>query len=232
MSLWLMMRCLQDIMCNILMWVNIYDPFTSNLGIDINWNWLDYPWILIVPLSFGLYVESSLSIVKSAVVSYADCIHIVIQQTLTVESEVLHPTLPNRPLTLLQNPTTTEYCEIGCPSNWYTAFWDSSLSNISNILSLNPWNSHCCHSPRSQLYPPSRSWKIPHTDNSVPSGLRSSTRTRGIMNYLLRSHMQGRLWSTISQYSICLLVRVWYRSNSVNVRSSSVASGSILAMLT
>jgi hypothetical protein len=35
----------------------------------------------------------------------------VIQQTRTAESEVLHTTLPNWPLTLLQNPKTTEYHE-------------------------------------------------------------------------------------------------------------------------
>jgi hypothetical protein len=57
----LMMRWLQDSMRNILMWVTIYDPFASNLGIDENWNRLDYPWIIIVPLPFFLYVESLLS---------------------------------------------------------------------------------------------------------------------------------------------------------------------------
>jgi len=34
---------LQDIIRNILMCVTIYDLFTSNLGIDDNWNRLDYP---------------------------------------------------------------------------------------------------------------------------------------------------------------------------------------------
>jgi hypothetical protein len=37
--------------------------------------------------------------------------HIVILQTLTTESEVLHTTLPNRLLILLQNPEITEYNE-------------------------------------------------------------------------------------------------------------------------
>jgi len=60
MSFWLMMLWLQDIMHNILMWVTIYDPFTSNLGIDDNWNRLDYPWIFIVPSPFILYLESLL----------------------------------------------------------------------------------------------------------------------------------------------------------------------------
>jgi len=109
MSLWLMMWCLQDIMRNILMWVTINDPFASNLGIDDNWNRLDYPWIFIVPLPFFLYVESLLCQLKSSVISYTDCIHKVIQQTWTAENEVLHTTLPSWPLTLLQNPITTEY---------------------------------------------------------------------------------------------------------------------------
>ena len=60
MSVWLIMWCLQDIMHNILMWVTIYDPVTSNLGINDNWNRLDYPRIFIVPLPFFLYGESLL----------------------------------------------------------------------------------------------------------------------------------------------------------------------------
>ena len=76
-----MMRCLQDSMRNILRWVTIYDPFASNLGIDKNWNRLDYPWIFIVPSPFFLYVESRLCKPKSSVFSYTDCIQIVIQQT-------------------------------------------------------------------------------------------------------------------------------------------------------
>jgi len=51
-----MMRCLQEIMRNILMWVTIYDPFASNLAIDDNGNRLDYPWVFIVPLLFIFYV--------------------------------------------------------------------------------------------------------------------------------------------------------------------------------
>jgi len=69
------MRCLQDIMCNILMWVTIYDQFLSNLGIDENWNRLDYPWIFIVPLLFILYVDSLLSKPKFSLISYTDCMH-------------------------------------------------------------------------------------------------------------------------------------------------------------
>jgi len=100
---------LQDIMRNILMWVTINDPFASNLGIDDKWNWLYYPWIIIVPLPFWAYVESHLCHPKSSVFTNSYCIHIVIQQTRTAESEVLQTTLPNRQLTLLQNPKTTEY---------------------------------------------------------------------------------------------------------------------------
>jgi len=81
-----MMRRLQDSMRNILMWVTIYDPFASNLGIEENWNWLDYPWTFPVPLPFFLYVESLLSNPKFSLFSYTDCIHIVIQLTWTAES--------------------------------------------------------------------------------------------------------------------------------------------------
>ena len=103
-----MMRRLQDSMCNILMRVTFYDQFAGNLGIDENWNRLDYPGTFIVPLPFFLYVESLLSNPKFSLFSYTDCLHIVIQPTRTAESQVLHTTLPSRPLTLLQNPKTTE----------------------------------------------------------------------------------------------------------------------------
>jgi len=103
-----MTRCLQDSMRNILMCVTIFDPFASNLGIDEIWNRLDHPWIFIVPLRFFLYVESLLPNPIWCLLSYPDCIHIVIQQTQTAKSEVLHTTLPRRPLTLLQNPKSTE----------------------------------------------------------------------------------------------------------------------------
>jgi len=53
-----MMWCIQDIIRNILMWVTIYDPFASNVGIVEDWNCFDYPWIFIVPLPVFLYVES------------------------------------------------------------------------------------------------------------------------------------------------------------------------------
>jgi len=103
------MSFLHDIMGNILMWVTINDPFTSNVGIDNNWNPLDYPGIFIVPLPFFLHVESRLCNPKSSIFTYTYSIHIVIQQTRTAESEVVHTTLANWPLSLLQNPKTTEY---------------------------------------------------------------------------------------------------------------------------
>jgi len=106
-----MMQCLQDSMHNILMWVTIYDLFTSNLGIDDNWNRLEYTWIFIVPLLFFLYVESLLSNPKFSLFSYTDCIHIVIQQTQAAESEVLHKTLPSWPLTYCRNLDQQKYCE-------------------------------------------------------------------------------------------------------------------------
>jgi len=87
--------------------------------------------------------------------------------------------------------------KVGCPSNRYTAFRDSYLSTISNKLNLNPCNFNCCHSPRSQLYPLSKICKIlQHTDNSVPRGHLRHARTRGVMNYLRRSHLLGLLWAT------------------------------------
>ena len=102
---------LQDMMRNILMWVTIYNPFASNLGIDHNWNRLDYTGIFIVPLLFFLHVENLVCKPKCSVFCYTGCIHIVIQQTGTAESEVLHNTLPNRHLKLPQNPNIIEYHE-------------------------------------------------------------------------------------------------------------------------
>jgi len=72
-----MMRCMQDIVHNIIMWVTIYDPFTSNLRINDNCNRSDDPWIFIVPLPFFLYVESLLCKPKFSLFSYTDCRHIV-----------------------------------------------------------------------------------------------------------------------------------------------------------
>jgi len=72
-----MMRGLHDIMPNILMWVTIYDPVASNLGINQNWNRLDYPWVFIVLLSFFPSVESLLCKPKFSLFPYTGCIHIV-----------------------------------------------------------------------------------------------------------------------------------------------------------
>jgi len=59
------------------MWVTLYDPLASDLGIDKNWNRLDYTRIFIVPSLFFLYVESLLCKPKFSNFSYTDCIHIV-----------------------------------------------------------------------------------------------------------------------------------------------------------
>jgi hypothetical protein len=53
-----MMQCLQGIMRNVWMCVTSYDQLSSNLSIDKNLNWVDYPSIFIVALSFFLYVQS------------------------------------------------------------------------------------------------------------------------------------------------------------------------------
>jgi hypothetical protein len=85
---------------------------------------------------------------------------------------------------------------IGCPSDWYTAFEDSYLSTICNNLTLNPCNFTCCHSPKSQLYSRSKSCKIlQHTDNSVPCGHISDAWTCDVINSVRRSHMKGQTWS-------------------------------------
>jgi hypothetical protein len=106
-----MMRCLQDIMCNNLMWVTMCDQFASSLGIQDNQKRLDYPWIFIILLSFFFCVESLLCYLRFSVFSYTSCKHILIQQTRTAESEVLQTSLRSLPLTLLQNPKTAEFHE-------------------------------------------------------------------------------------------------------------------------
>jgi hypothetical protein len=134
------------------MWVTIDDSFTRNLSIAENWNQWDYPWIFIVPLPFIRYFQPLLCKHKFFLFSYTDWILIVIKQTWTAESDVLHTILPNQPLSLQQNPKPTEYHETGCPSGLYTAFRDSSLSTIYNKLSFNQHKHNCCHSPRSQVF--------------------------------------------------------------------------------
>jgi len=85
-----MIRCIQDIMHNILMWVTNYDPFAGILHIDENWNRLDYPWIFILPLPFFLYVES-LHCKPNSPSSLTLTAYILwIEQTGTGVSEVLH----------------------------------------------------------------------------------------------------------------------------------------------
>jgi len=101
-----------------------------------------------------------------------------IQQTRTAESEVLHTILPNDHQLGCRILKQQNIMKTGCPSDWYTAFRDSYLSTICNTLCLNPCNCNCCHSPRSQLYPPSKFCKIlHHSDNFVPHGHHSYART-------------------------------------------------------
>jgi len=64
-------------MRNIFMWVTVYDPLASNLGIDENWNRLDYPWVFIVSLLFFLYDDCLRCKPKFSILSYTDCLHIV-----------------------------------------------------------------------------------------------------------------------------------------------------------
>jgi len=73
-----MMRCIQAIMGNILMWVTIYNQFANKLGSDNSWNWLNFRRIFIVPLPFFLYVESLLCKPTFSLFPYTDCIHILI----------------------------------------------------------------------------------------------------------------------------------------------------------
>jgi len=185
------------------MWVIIYDPFPSNLGIDENWNRLDYPRIFIIPLLFFLYVESLLCKPKFSLFSYTDCLHW--RQTWYCECSRLGP---------LNGKFCSQYCLIDCllccrilkqwnmvklghPSDWYTSFGDSYLSTISNKLSLNPCKINCRHWPRPELYSRFKFCRVlHHSDNVVPHGHHSYARTRGIMNYLQWTHIQEWLWST------------------------------------
>jgi hypothetical protein len=104
-----MMRCSQDSMCNILIWVAIYDPFSCNHTIDKNWNRLDYPLDFNVPLLFILYDESLL-LNPNLLYSFILTTYILwLQQTQTAQVKFCTWSVPNRPLTSLQNPNTTEY---------------------------------------------------------------------------------------------------------------------------
>jgi len=176
------------------MWVTIYDSFTSNLGIDDNWNPIDSPWLLIIPSLFFLYVESLICNPKSSIFSYTDYIHIVIQQSQTAESEALNTTLPNQPLTLLQHPETTQNHAnrvsirmVYCIRRFiFIHYLQQTLFEPIQLQLLPP-------SPRSQLYPLSKSCKIhQHSSNPVPHSHHLYAWTRGILNCLWRSLMQGR----------------------------------------
>jgi hypothetical protein len=81
--------------------------------------------------------------------------------------------------------------KIVCPSDWYTAFGDSSLSTIRDHLSLNPYHLNCSRSPRSQLYLPSQFlMNFQCTVKSVLYSHHLDTRTTAIMNYLPQTHIQ------------------------------------------
>jgi len=91
--------------------------------------------------------------------------------------------------------------KIGCPSILYTSYRDSYSPTNSITLISNPCNFKCCYTARSQLDPPSKFCKLLwHTKNSVPWHYHSYAQTRGTMNYLWLSHMQGRSRST--QFSV------------------------------
>jgi len=55
-----MMQLLQDMIHSMLMCVMRYDPFASNLDIDENRNWLDYPKIFNKPYSSFTVLNLSL----------------------------------------------------------------------------------------------------------------------------------------------------------------------------
>jgi hypothetical protein len=81
--------------------------------------------------------------------------------------------------------------KIECPSDSYTAFGNSYLSTISNKLRLNPCNFDCCHSPMSQLYPPSKFCKtLQHNDNSVLCSHHFDAPTWAIRTYHQQNHLQ------------------------------------------
>jgi len=64
-------------MRNILMGVTICDPVVRNLGIDKNWNRLDYPSVFILSSTFFLYVEYLFCKPQFPALSYTDYIYIV-----------------------------------------------------------------------------------------------------------------------------------------------------------
>ena len=106
--------------------------------------------MLHLSLPFFLFVENVLCIPKfSPFYTELQCL-LWIQQGQRAESWVLYMILPNRLLTWLQNPKTTEHDENRLSFWRYTAFGDSYSYTVSNNkLSLNPCNLNCVHSPRS-----------------------------------------------------------------------------------
>ena len=191
-----MMWCIQDIIRNILRWVTIHDPLDSNLGIDENCNQLDYRWIFIVPLPFFLYVESLLVNPYSPSFLTLTAYVLWIQQTWTAESEVLHATLPNGALTLLQNRITTEGHENKVFMPLVYRIW-RFIFNHYQQLSFNPYNFRCWHSGSSQLYPPSKFRKIlQYTGNSVHTVTAHILELEAEWTTFSGVICRGRSWST------------------------------------
>jgi hypothetical protein len=59
------------------MWMTTDDPFASNLGMDENWNELDYLWVFFAPFPFLLYFETLVFKPKFSVLSDTDHIYIL-----------------------------------------------------------------------------------------------------------------------------------------------------------
>jgi len=100
------------------MWVNLYNPFVSNLGIDQCLNHIDCPSTIQCSVPFFVYRGiSSLCTKFSSSSIYRD---IVVQHILQIwprwmhEREVMLMTLSYWPLSLVQHSNTIEYLETTC----------------------------------------------------------------------------------------------------------------------
>ena len=148
------------------MCIVIYDPLESHLGIDKNWNRLDYPQII------ACHSFSKLNI--SLVNRILSLLHRLqfyckaIQETQTVESDIRPTKLPMLLQTLYPSSNTPYNMKLRSPSYYYTAVGDTYLSHVNNYkLSLNYCIFNCHYLPGSKQYPSFADSE--HADDTFPS---------------------------------------------------------------
>jgi len=122
------------------MWVSIYDPFVSNLGIDECLNQSDYTWIIHHTLPFCLYGCIPPLCNKFAPSS----IHCRYSADMVLMNVLKRSYAYDVALSTTLFAAASQYSRISwiyiCSSSGYSTYRDSYLPSIDNTLSITPRN--------------------------------------------------------------------------------------------